>query len=334
MKAAIYQGVGKVQVMDVPDPEPGPTDVVVKVITSGICGTDAAEYNVSNSGAVELGHQFGHEFAGVVDFVGSQVSGIKTGMRVTVNPMTATRIGRRNACMVGGFSQYMMVEDAVLDYNMYILPDNLSFEDGALVEPGSVGMHGVNTARPQVDDLALVLGAGPIGLSAVAGMKALGIKNVVVSDISDFRLQKAKALGADVLHNPKEVDMVDFLAEVYPDLNPIMGYYDVVVDAAGSGPALEDVILIAKGGSRISIVALHKKAIELEPMFFIYKNLEMKGSVGYPTEFPQVIDFMAKGKFDLKPTVTHRFPLSEINAALQATRNQEESIKILIDMTN
>ena len=180
----------------------------------------------------------------------------------------------------------------------------------------------------------MILGAGPIGLGAIAGMKALGIKNVIVSDISDFRLAKAKLLGADALHNPKETDLVDFMGEAYPDLVPVMGYFDVVIDAAGNGPALEDVILIAKGGSRISIVALHKHAIELEPMFFIYKNLEMKGSVGYPTEFPQVIDFMASGKFDLKPTVTHRFPLSEINAALKITTKQDEAIKVLIDMTN
>jgi threonine dehydrogenase-like Zn-dependent dehydrogenase len=333
MKAAIYQGVGNIQLVDLPEPKPGPKDVIIKVVSSGICGTDIAEYHVSNSGAVELGHQFGHEFSGTVAEVGGEVTGISTGMRVTVNPMTATRIGRRNSCMIGGFSQYMLVEDAAINYNVYPLPENLTFEDGALVEPTSVGMHGVNTARPEKDDLALVIGAGPIGLSAVAGMKALGIKNVVVSDISDFRLEKAKRLGADVLHNPKEIDLVDYMEEIYPDLNPVMGYFDIVVDAAGVGPALEDVVLLTKSGARISIVALHKKAIELEPMFFIYKNLEMKGSVGYPTEFPQVIDFMASGKIDMKPTVTHRFPLSEIDSAFKVTTKPDEAIKVLIDMT-
>ena len=333
MKAAIYQGVGNVQVVDLPDPKPGPKDVVIKVISSGICGTDVAEYNVVNSGAVELGHQFGHEFAGTVAEVGSEVTGISTGMRVTVNPMTATRIGRRNACMIGGFSQYVLVEDAAIDYNVYALPDHLTFEDGALVEPASVGMHGVNTARPKQDDQVLILGAGPIGLSALAGMKALGVKNVIVSDISEFRLEKAKALGADAVHNPKEVDLVDFLEKVYPDQMGVMGYLDVVVDAAGVGSALEDVIYLSKGGARISIVALHKSAISLEPMFFIYKNLEMKGSVGYPTEFPQVIEFMASGKVDFKPTITHRFPLAEINTALKMTTKQDETIKVLIDMS-
>jgi 2-desacetyl-2-hydroxyethyl bacteriochlorophyllide A dehydrogenase len=333
MKAAIYQGVGKVQVVEVPDPKAGPKDVVIQVISSGICGTDITEYHVANSGAVEIGHQFGHEFAGIVVEAGSEVKGIRTGMRVTANPMTATRIGRRNACMIGGFSQYVLVEDAAIGYNIYPLPDQLTFEDGALVEPAAVGMHGVNTAQPKQDDQVIILGAGPIGLSALAGMKALGVKNVVVSDISEFRLEKARALGADAVHNPKNIDLVDFMEELCPDQMGVMGYFDVVVDAAGFGPALEDIILIAKGGARISIVALHKSAISLEPMFFIMKDLQMKGSVGYPTEFPQVIDFMASSKIDLKPTITHRFPLSEINAALKITRKQDEAIKVLIDMT-
>lgn len=333
MRAAIYQGVGNVEVVNLPDPKPGPKDLVIKVISSGICGTDIAEYHVMNSGAVEPGKQFGHEFAGTVEEVGSEVKGITTGMRVTVNPMTATRLGRRNSCMVGGFSQYVLVEDAALDYNVYCLPDHLTFEDGALVEPASVGMHGVNTARPNLDDQVLIVGAGPIGLSAVAGMKALGVKNVIVSDISEFRLQKAKELGADALHNPKEIDLVDFMEERYPDIMGIMGYFDVVVDAAGVGSVLEEIIPLTRGGARISIVALHKNAIEIEPMFFIYKNLEMKGSVGYPIEFPQVIEFMAREKMDLKPTVTHRFPLSEINEALKITTKQDEAIKVLIDMS-
>lgn len=332
MKAAIYQGVGNVQVVDRPDPKAGPKDVVVKVMCSGICGTDITEYHVSNSGAVEIGHEFGHEFAGTVVEVGSEVTGIPTGMRVTVNPMTASRLGRRNSCMIGGFSQYTLVEDAAVGFNIYPLPANLSFEDGALVEPFAVGMHGVNTAEPKPDDLMLILGAGPIGLSATAGAKALGIENVIVSDLSEFRLQKAKQLGADYVHNPKEADLVDFLESIRPDMMPIMGYMDCTVDAAGSAAALEDVIMLSKGGARISIVALHKNAMTLEPMFFIMKNLQMKGSVGYPNEFPQVIDFMASGKADLKPTVTHRFPLSEINAALKATIKTDEAIKVLIDM--
>mgnify|MGYP005838202179 CR=1 FL=1 len=332
MKTAIYQGVGNVQVVDLPEPKAGPKDIIVKVAFCGICGSDTAEYHVSNSGAIEPGKQFGHELSGTVVEVGKEVTAISEGMRVTINPMTATRAGRRNACMVGGFAEYVLVEDAAIAYNVYPLPDHLTFEDGALVEPAAVGMHAVNTGQPKQEDVALILGAGPIGLGALAGMKALGIKHVIVSDLSEFRLRKAKELGADVIHNPKEVDLAEFLGEIFPDQHPIMGYIDVTVDAAGAGSALEDVIYICKGGARISIVALHKAPISLDPMFFIMKDLQMKGSVGYPTEFPQVLGFFADGKIDLKPIITHRYPLEEISTALNMAIKQEEAIKVLIDM--
>jgi len=333
MKAAIYQGVGDVKVADLPDPKPGPKDVVVKIALCGICGTDTTEYHFSNSGAILPGKQFGHEYSGTVVDIGKDVKGISEGMRVTVNPMTATRGGRRFACMVGGFAEYALVEDAAIDYNVYPLPDNLTLEDGALVEPGSVGMHGVNTAEPKQDDQVLILGAGPIGLGALAGMKALGIKNVIVSDISEFRLRKAKELGADAVHNPKVDDLAEFLEEMYPDQHAAMGYINATVDAAGAGSALEDVICLSKSGARISIVALHKASIDLEPMFFIMKDLQMKGSVGYPTEFPQVLGFFIDGKADLKPTITHRYPLSEIETALRTAIKANEAIKVMIDMS-
>lgn len=332
MKAAIYQGLHDVAVKELPDPKAGPKDIVVKVALCGICGTDINEYHVTNMGAIEPGRQFGHEYAGTVVSVGKEVKGLKEGMRVTVNPMTATKGGRRAACMVGGFAEYALVEDAAIAYNVYPLPDHLTFEDGALVEPNSVSMHGVNTAEPKPDDVVLVLGAGPIGLGVVAGMKAIGIKNVIVSDLSEFRLQKAKELGATAIHNPKEIDLSDFLEKLYPDQHPVMGYLDVTVDAAGSGAALEDSILLSRGGARISVVALHKASITLEPMFFIMKDLQMKGSVGYPAEFPQVLGFFANGKANLKSTITHRFPLTEMVPALDTTLKMNECIKVMIDM--
>jgi len=332
MKGAIYQGVGDVKVVDLPDPKAGPKDIIVKVALCGICGSDTAEYHYSNSGAIMPGEQFGHEYSGTVVDIGKDVKGISEGMRITVNPMTATRVGRRNACMAGGFAEYALVEDAAIDYNVFPLPDHLALEDGALVEPGCVGMHGVNTAEPKLDDQLLILGAGPIGLSALAGAKALGVKNVIVSDLSEFRLQKAKELGADAIHNPKEDDLAEYLEEMYPDQHPGMGYIDATVDAAGAASVLEDVTFLSKGGARISIVALHKKSMDLELMLFIMKNLQMKGSVGYPTEFPQVLGFFIDGKVDLKPMVTHRYPLSEIDTALNMAIKADDAIKVLIDM--
>ena len=332
MKAAIYQGVHDVKIMDLPDPKPGSKDVVVKVVRSSICGTDIAEYHGSGQGAIQPGSEFGHEFAGKVVEVGSEVTGISEGMRVAVNPMTATSAGMMTACMLGGFSEYMKVEDAAVGYNLYPLPDGLTFEDGSLVEPFSVGMHGVNTAETQTTDRALILGAGPVGMGALAGMKALGVENVVVSDISEFRLQKAKELGADAVHNPKKTPLENFLLEWYGEKSNSWGLVDVVIDAAGARAALESALDVVRYGARVSVVALHKGPISFTPIIFITKELRFRGSVGYPNEFPQVIEFMASGKADLKPTITHRFPLDEIETALNTATKQDEALKILIEM--
>jgi len=332
MKAAVYEGVGQVRIVDLPVPKPGPNDVLVKVVAASICGTDLSEYHLTNSGAIQPGSEFGHEFAGKVVETGSEVTGISEGMRVTVNPMTATSGGMMNACMVGGFSQYVLVEDAAVGYNIYPLPERLSYDDGALTEPFSVGMGGVNTAETQTTDRALILGAGPIGMGALAGMKALGVENVVVSDISEFRLQKARELGADAVHNPRKVPLEEFLKEWYGESSSDWGLVDVVVDAAGSKPALESALDVVRYGARVSVVALHKVPISFHPMIFFTKNLAFRGSVGYTREFEQVLGFMASGKADLKPIVTHRFPLDEIESALRTATKTDEAIKMLIDM--
>ena len=332
MKAAIYQGIGDVKVVDLPDPKPGPTDVIVKVVKASICGTDLAEYHVSNSGAIQPGSQFGHEFAGKVIDVGSEVTGISEGMRVTVNPMTATSGGMMCACMVGGFSEYTLIEDAAIGYNVYPLPDELTYEDGALTEPFSVGMGGVNKAETQTTDRALILGAGPVGMGVLAGMKAMGVEDVVVSDISEFRLQKAKELGANAVHNPMKTSLEDFLKEWYGESSSSWGLVDVVVDAAGAKTALESALDVVRYGARVSVVALHKAPILFYPIIFITKALAFRGSVGYDKEFEQVLGFMASGKADLKPTITHRFSLDEIETALNTAIKTDEALKILIDM--
>jgi threonine dehydrogenase-like Zn-dependent dehydrogenase len=246
--------------------------------------------------------------------------------------MRATGEGIIGAMMVGGFSEYMKVEEAELGYNLFALPDSLTYDDGALTEPFAVGMGGVNTSNVQPTDRALILGAGPVGLGALAGMKALGVESVVVSDLSEFRLQKAKALGADAIHNPKETPLEDFLLKLYGERVNSWGLVDVIIDAAGAKPALESALDVTRYQSRVIVVALHKKPVCFNPIIFITKELTFKGSIGYDTEFEQVLGFMASGKADLKPTITHRFPLSEIETALHTATKQDEALKVLIEM--
>jgi threonine dehydrogenase-like Zn-dependent dehydrogenase len=332
MKAAIYYGVGDVRVEEVPDPQPGPKDIVVEVVFAGICGTDISEYNIKNVGALMPGRRFGHELSGIVRRVGKDVKNIYEGMRVTVEPILATRGGRRESCMLGGFSQYVLVQDTAIGYNVYPLPEAATFIDGALVEPFSVGMHGVNTVAPKPGDRALVLGAGAIGLSALAGLKALGVEDVLVSDISSFRLEKALQMGASAVHNPKQETMQSFLTARYGASKPQSGAIDIVIDGAGVGSALLDAIDVARQDARIGIIALHKSPIAINPYIIMSKTLTIKGSMGYTGEFAQVLGFRESGKADLRPIVTQTYPLEEINVALKTAAKVDEAIKVVISV--
>lgn len=332
MKAAVYYGVGDVRIEELPEPQPGAKDIVVKVEFAGICGTDITEYNVKNVGAILPGRRFGHESSGTVYRVGAQVSGIPVGTRVTVEPILASHGGRRESCMLGGFSQYVLVEDAEIGRNVYPLLEGVSFLDGALVEPFSVGMHGVNTVAPRPGDRALVLGAGAIGLSALAGLKALGVEEAVVSDVSEFRLRKALELGAAAVHNPKTEPMRSFMTRRYGERSSIAGMIDVVVDGAGVGSALLDAIDVADRDARIGIIALHKAPVGINPYIIMSKTLTIKGSMGYVNEFSQVLGFRAMGKANLRPIVTQTFPLSEINTALRTAAKVDEAIKVVVSM--
>ena len=330
MKCAIYYGIKNVKVEDRPEPIAGPKDVIVKVQVSCICGTDITEYHIKNLGALQPGREFGHELSGVIVYTGSEVRDMNEGTRVTVNPLLANHGGRRESCMLGSFSQYILVQDAKLNHNVFELPQDLSFEAGALVEPFSVAMHGVNATQLSPNDRLLILGAGPIGQGALAGAKALGVKNITLSDISSFRLQKALEQGASAVHNPAKENLCAFLNK-RKEQDPNAGF-DAIIDAAGVGHALLDGIHNISANGKISVIALHKIPIELNPMIIMSKALTIRGSMGYDSEFSQVLDFMKNGLADIQPIITHRFPLNEIQWGIEKAASINEAVKVAIEI--
>ena len=338
MRAAVYHGPRDIRIEEKPMPEIGPKDALVKVITGGICGSDTFAYLVDGmKTGIAPGFEFGHEYSGIVHQVGSEVEGITEGMRVVVQPMFIHPYGRDFACMACGFSEYAKIHDAKLGHNLYLLPDDLSFDQGALVEPFSVGMHGVNSGRAKPSDKALIYGVGPIGLSALAGLIALGCKDVAVSDISEFRLAKAREMGAAHTFNPqKDGNLLEFLKERHGEVatrRETFSDTDLYIDAAGVGQILLDTMMIyTKHLARIVVVGVHKKEISFNPIIVMSKQLTIQGSSGYDIEFEQVMGFMREGKADPRQMVTHNFPLSEITAAFEAATTPDEGIKVLVHM--
>lgn len=341
MRATLYQGIRSVELTDLPKPEPGPKDALVKVMRAGICGTDLHAYLVEGeSVGIHPGNQFGHEFVGVVDAVGADVTGITPGTRVFVDPNLRMPLGKglgatEIADMAGGFSEYMVVEEAKLGYNLFALPDDLPFDKAVLIEPMSVSMHGVNVARTQPGDKALVYGAGAIGLAAVASLRAVGVTDIIVTDIVPSRLATAEELGATGW-NGRDGSVIDFAKKTWGTATDSMGQEtiqaDVVLDCAGYAGILTEFMTHAKSGSRFSIVALSGTPEEVVPYVFVAKDVSVLGSRGYQaSDIEQVIDALARDLAPLAPIITAEFGLSDVVEAFETATDKDNQIKVVIN---
>jgi threonine dehydrogenase-like Zn-dependent dehydrogenase len=343
MKAAIYHGIQNVTVEEIPMPECGPKDVILKTVKAGICGTDiGAYYHGGEAAGIFPENQFGHEMSSIVYKVGKDVSSdITEGMRVFLNPCTSKRpdcglsiFEIADEC--GAFSQYVQVQDARIDYNIFPLPANVSFDIGALVEPFSVAMHGVNLGEGKPGDKVVIFGAGMIGLSALCSCIGKGIKDIVVVDIDDWRLEKAKKMGA-VPFNSTKGDLLKFLQGLYGDnisnaANNPAANIDLYIDTAGVKSIIPGVLGMAKHESRLVIIALYHGNIEINPYQILASEMRVIGSFAYQSkDIKDVIQCLEKESTPIEQIITHHFPLEKINEAFDMTKNGKQTLKVLID---
>ena len=335
-KVGIYHGKQDVRVEEREIPKAGSTDVVIRNLRGGICGTDINIIKAGNEMGIRFGQEFGHELFGEVVEVGTDVKDITVGMRVGVNPITAKRAGRRYSLEVGGFSQYVLIEDAKLDYNLYVFGNEITPEEGVLMEPMSVGFHGAFSIEPKADENIVVLGAGPIGLSAAASLIGEGITNVVVVDIDDWRLAKARELGAKTV-NTKEQTLAEGLATHFGTVN-VYGYdvpnVDGFVDAAGAPPLFEQVMQIAKPHARIAIIAVYKEEVPVSLVQVMSNEVKIIGASGYTHEdIVKVVAHINEKKTPIATMVTQVYKLDELQQAFDKAIEANETIKVVVDLT-
>lgn len=344
MRAVIYKGIGEIAVEDAEMPEIGPKDVIVKNMRAGICGTDIGAFlRGGDDVGIFPGNQIGHEFVSEVYEVGAEVDpAITPGLRVWVNPVNSKRQGEGRspveiADSAGGLTQYISLHDAAVDFNVHPLPDNVSFDKAVIIEPFSVANHGVNTARPKPGERALVFGAGAIGLGVLCNLKANGIEDVIVSDIVPKRLEIAEQLGAIVV-NGAETDPIEFAIDRFgyvPDMNGIKkADVDMFFDSAGAPQAIESYIRGGKQGSRMVVLALSANEVTIPQAAFVLSELSLLGSTAYnATDVNQVISYLAEGRYDPTPVITHHFPQEEAAAAFRtAVEDKDNAIKVVIDV--
>jgi threonine dehydrogenase-like Zn-dependent dehydrogenase len=332
VKQVRLHGPEDVRLDDVPEPEPGPRDVVVRVAACGICGSDVGYVKLGGvAGPTRRPLPLGHELAGVVEAVGAEVAGVREGARVVVHPGAAgNRIG--NGGPEGGFAPRLLVRNAALGGNLFEIPAGLSFERAALAEPLGVGMNAALRSEARAGEQAVVFGAGPIGLAAVATLADRGVADVVAVDLSERRLALARSLGAHATLNPSRDDVWKTIRARHGEaavLGAPMAGSDAYVEASGAAPVIGEILQHAKGEARLSVVALHRTPVPVNFLLVMMKQLTLRGAMEYPADFGATLELLARR--DLSPMITHRFPLARFAEALGVARDANASGKVMIE---
>jgi L-iditol 2-dehydrogenase len=335
MKAAIYPGQGEpIVIEELPDPRPGPDEVIIKVHRCGICGTDLA---MTRGGMWDFGAgvQFGHEYAGEIVETGRNVSGLRVGERIAVLPSVAcgqcepcrshgnnvlchTRPG---SAMVG-FAELAKVPVSVATR----LPATLSMADGALIEPLAISLYGVKLARIEPGDRVLVLGGGTVALYAIYWARRLGAGRIVAMSRSARRKELALGMGANafVPYGENEIGEV---------MEALGGAPRIVFECVGAEGMLSKAVMHATQFGRIVSLGFCTAPDPVIPAIASYKCASMQFSVGYSMkEFTYIADQMDKGHCDPKAIITNDIPLSGLPAMFDVLRGSNNETKVHVCM--
>jgi (R,R)-butanediol dehydrogenase/meso-butanediol dehydrogenase/diacetyl reductase len=344
MKAAVFKAHGEPLVVeDVPDPEPGPTELILRVRACGICGTDLhwSENTTQGTGwrVLGAGSVMGHEFAGEVAEVGREVRGAwSVGDRVTAQPWigcgacAACRQGRAYLCDAVTMRASSVLDGAYAEYTRIgstetlRLADSVSFEQGALVEPLAVGLNAVNKARLEAGDTVLILGAGPVGLSVALWCRFFGARHVIVSDLVAGRAERAQALGATAAIDASREDVTSRVEAISG------GPARVVFDCIGVPGSLQLAIDLARHDARVMVVGLCMAADSIFPAKAITKELDLGFVFVYRRrDFEIVVDMLATGRIEVAPLITARVGLDAFPDAFEALKTPTDQIKVRLE---
>ncbi|MBY6679450.1 2,3-butanediol dehydrogenase [Rhodococcus sp. BP-316] len=345
MRAAVYHGPGKVEIADVPEPHPGPDQVKIAVGANGICGTDLHEYYagpifIPTEPHALTGQQMplilGHEFSGTITELGAGVTGWSIGDRVAIEPLYRCghcgpcRAGNYNVCQSIGFHGLMsdggMAEYTVVPADMlHALPDSVSLDLGALVEPMSVAYHAATLGEVREGDTAMVFGAGPIGIGLWFALRGKGLDDILVVEPSATRRAAIEALGARTL-DPTSVDVPALVADETDGRGA-----DAVYDAAGVAPAVATALACVGSRKPMVSVAIYEKPLTTPLLDLVMKEARIQGSLCYTSaDYDAVIALMADGVYDTTGWVSRIGMDAVIDDGFEAL-HAGTKMKVLVD---
>ncbi len=341
MKVAYLQRLSEVSVKQESVPQVTGKDVLIKVMAVGICGSDVHYYAHGRIGQrkVQYPHVQGHECAGVVVAVGSQVNRFKIGDRVAIEPGVACQAcewckkGRYNLCpdvqflstppVKGAFVQYLKHTE---DY-LFPIPDNVSYENATLAEPLSVGIHAVRRGRLQPGTSVLISGMGPVGLMTIIAAKSFGAKEIIVTDMEPLRLEAAKRLGATRTINVKD----EYMDATISELTAQSGV-DMVVETSGNVSALQSSVELTKRGGSIVVVGFPaKEEVPLNVTLMLQKEIDLYSVYRYTNTYPLAIQLLESMGSQVASIITDKYSIDDIDEAMeQALTNRAESLKVMV----
>lgn len=338
MRVAVYYSNKDIRIEERPKPKIGAGELLVKIDSSGICGTDCLEWYRINRVPLILGH----EIAGTVVEAGPGVAGFKVGDRVAAShhvPCLECRFcldGHETVCDTlrktnfdpGGFSEFVRIPKINVEKGTYLIPKNVSFEEATFIEPLACVLRGQRLANFRKDQTVLIIGSGISGLLHIQLARANGAKRIIATDISDFRLAAAKRFGADHAINAK-----DYSPEKLRSLND--GYMaDRVVICAGATSAFEQALRsVERGGAALVFAAADKDALLPVPANDIFWRNEVtitSSYAGSPDDHRDALEKIASRKVKVCDMISHRFGLTDTGVGFKLTSEAKDSIKVII----
>ena len=341
MQGAVLDGIMSIAVHEVDMPVPRPDEALIRVHCIGVCGSDIHYYEHGRIGryVVDSPLILGHELAGQVVEVGANVRNIEPGDRVAVEPgipcdrCDYCKAGRYNLCpdvrfmatppIDGAWAEYVAVRSDFL----HRLPDELSYEEGALLEPLSVGFHAMRRAGLGPSDRIYISGLGPVGLLAVTAARMHGVSRIIGGDVLPLRREMARELGADAVLDPADESVADRLSELTGNRG-----VTAVIESSGNARAVADTIGNVRRGGKVVLIGLPtSREIPLDVTQLVDKELDVLGVFRYANTYPAAIDALLHDDHPIERIVTHRFALDEIATACEVARTQKDlSVKVMI----
>lgn len=329
--SVVVHGIGDLRLENRPVPEPGPNEVLLKMHSVGICGSDVHYWQHGRIGdfIVKKPMVLGHEASGTVVKVGASVSHLKPGDRVAIEPGVPRetdefcKMGRYNLSPTIFFCATPPDDGNLCRYYThnanfcYKLPDNVTFEEGALIEPLSVGIHACRRAGVTLGSRVFICGAGPIGLVSLLVAKMMGASQVVISDLSLPRLEKAKELGADFVVQVT-TEAPEVIAQKVEELLGIMP--EITIECTGAESCIQAGIYATRSGGTLILVGLGPAMVNVPIVNAAVREVDIRGIFRYCNTWPMAISMLSSKRVNVAPLVTHRFPLEKAAEAFETTK--------------